>query len=55
LERLSFGGHTTSYGVFGLGMLLIAFTSCAYVFLLRSKGSYIPLGFVGKNQRKADA
>ncbi len=55
LARLSFDGHETNYAVFGLGMLLISFLSCAYIFLFLSKSKFLPLGHIGSNQRKMPA
>jgi len=47
LTLLSFDGHTTSYPVFGLGMVLLAFLSVSYVILDMSKARYTPLGHKG--------
>lgn len=52
LDGLSFGGKPTSYAVFGLGMLLLAFVTLAYFFLYISKSSFLPLGWVGANQKR---
>lgn len=50
LQRLRFTG-TVRNNLFGLGMVLIAFTFCAYVTLLLSAIRYMPLGHVGSKQR----
>jgi len=55
LNGLSFGGKSASYAVFGLGMLLLAFVSLAYFFLHISKSTFLPLGFVGANQKRMKA
>lgn len=39
------------YNLFGLGMVMIGFTFFAYLALLFSAISYMPLGHVGSKQR----
>ena len=55
LERLKFRGTVRS-NLFGLGMVLIAFTFCAYVALFFSAIQYMSLGHIGGKQknRKVD-
>lgn len=48
LYTLDFQGHTTSYGVFGLAMLMLVYLVALYLILEFSKFKFIPLGFVGK-------
>ena len=50
LARLRFTG-TVRGNIFGLGMVLIGFTFCAYLALLLSGISYMPLGHVGRKQK----
>ena len=50
LSRLRFYGTVRS-NVFGLGMVLIGFCVCAYVALLLSAITYMPLGHVGRGQK----
>ena len=50
LERLRFGGTVRS-NLFGLGMVLIGFTFCAYITLLSSAIRYMPLGHIGSRQK----
>ena len=47
LYGLSFDGHTTSYPVFGLGMVWLGFLAVAYTILHNSKAKYTPLGWKG--------
>lgn len=47
IESLSFDGHTVSYPVFGLGMLLIGFLIIAFFILDKSKLNFLPLGHTG--------
>lgn len=49
LNILSFGGHTIYYPLFGLGMLLIAFSVMALFTLYNSKISFISLGHRGRH------
>jgi ABC-type multidrug transport system permease subunit len=44
--------NTVRQSVFGQGMLLIGFTVCAYLALLNSAITYMPLGHIGSNQKK---
>ena len=37
--------------LFGLGMVLIGFTFCAYITLLSSAIRYMPLGHIGSRQK----
>lgn len=53
IESLSFDGHTVSYPVFGLGMLLIGFLLIAFFILDKSKLTFLPLGHVGKGYVRA--
>jgi hypothetical protein len=48
LQILTFDGHTTSYPVFGLGMVLLGYLFVSYWFLLSAKMSYLALGHTGK-------
>jgi ABC-type multidrug transport system permease subunit len=50
LKRLKFSG-TIRGNIFGLGMVLIGFTFCAYVALYFSAITYMPLGHVGGKQK----
>lgn len=53
LENLTFGGgRTANNACFGLGMVMLGFTTSALFFLHRSKISYIALGHVGANQKE---
>lgn len=47
LQTLSFGGHTTSYPVFGLGMVLLAFLLGGYLMLYMVRLQFISLGHEG--------
>lgn len=51
LQRLRFYGTVRS-NIFGLGMVLIGFCVCAYIALLLSAISYMPLGHVGRVIKK---
>lgn len=48
LQILSFSQHTTSYPVFGLGMVLLGFLALAYIFLESTQITYLSLGHHGK-------
>jgi hypothetical protein len=50
LERLKFRG-TVRGNLFGLGMVLIGFTFCAYVALFFSAIKYMSLGHIGGKQK----
>ena len=50
LARLKFEG-TVRDNLFGLGIVLIGFTFTAYISLLFSRISYLPLGHVGRGQK----
>lgn len=50
LERLKFRGTVRS-NLFGLGMVLIGFTFCAYVALFFSAIKYMSLGHIGGKQK----
>lgn len=52
LNRLDYGGHTVSYPVFGLGMLLLAYLLLAFSILHFSYLKFTPLGFTGRNYHK---
>jgi hypothetical protein len=47
LTTLAFNGHSTSYAMFGLAMLMLCYLAALYFILLFSSGSYTPLGFIG--------
>ena len=53
LENLGFGHHTTSYAVFGLGMLLVGYLLGAFVILYFNVLTFLPLGHTGDKFRKA--
>lgn len=53
LENLGFGHHTTSYAVFGLGMLLVAYLLSAFTILYFNVLTFLPLGHTGDKFRKA--
>ena len=53
LENLGFGHHTTSYAVFGLGMLLVAYLLSAFIILYFNVLAFLPLGHTGNKFRKA--
>lgn len=50
LQRLKFTGTVRS-NLFGLGMVLIAFTFCAYLALFFSAIQYMSLGHIGRSQK----
>jgi ABC-type multidrug transport system permease subunit len=54
LARLSFGDDSVEYAVFGLGMVLLGFTFSAYMILVKSKISYMPLGHIGSKLKTLD-
>eukprot|EP01040_Poterioochromonas_malhamensis_P012046 gene12045-13160_t len=47
LATMDFDGHTTSYPVFGLGMLWIAYLVWLYLLLEFNRYSFLPLGYTG--------
>ena len=47
LFRLSFDGHTTSYPLFGMGMVLLGFLGVAYFIIDNSRAKYTPVGWKG--------
>ena len=51
LQRLKFTGTVRS-NIFGLGMVLIAFTFCAYLALFFSAIQYMSLGHIGRSQKR---
>lgn len=52
LSSLGFGGHTTSYAVFGLGMLLVAYISAAFLILYFNVLTYSYVGYTGDKFKK---
>jgi ABC-type multidrug transport system ATPase subunit/ABC-type multidrug transport system permease subunit len=55
LEALSFDGHKTSYGVFGLSMCLLGFLAYTLLIMLNTKETFINLGFVGYEYTKLES
>ena len=47
LAALDYSGHTTSYAIFGLGMLMLVYIAALYLILAFSTYKYCPLGHVG--------
>ncbi len=47
LSTLDFDGHSTSYGIFGLGMLMLVYLLILYLFLELSNIRYINIGYIG--------
>ena len=47
LESLSFNGHTTAYGVFGLSMCMLGFLLYTLAVMCATVDTYMKLGFVG--------
>ncbi len=48
LYTLDFQGHSTAYGMFGLGMLMLVYLFGLYLILELSRFRYIGTGFTGK-------
>ncbi len=48
LYTLDFQGHSTAYGMFGLGMLMLVYLFGLYLILEFSRFRYIGTGFTGK-------
>jgi ABC-type multidrug transport system ATPase subunit/ABC-type multidrug transport system permease subunit len=47
LKQLDFDGHTTSYAMFGLGMLMLCYLGGLYLLLVLNDQRYLRLGHVG--------
>ena len=47
LLLLSFDEHTTSYPLFGMGMVLLGFLGVAYFIIDNSRAKYTPVGWKG--------
>lgn len=51
LATLDYSGHSTSYAVFGLGMLMLVYIFVLYLILLFSTFKFSPLGHAGSTYR----
>lgn len=52
LKTLSYDGHTTSYPVFALGMVLVTYICVLYIILALNQIRFTPLGYIGKTFKR---